>query len=429
MDKRGWGEGIVVVGGQWGDEGKGRIIDILAKDSAVIARFQGGNNAGHSLHFDNKSLVLHLIPCGIVHKHKVAVIGNGVVLDPSVLFEEIASLEKQGFSVTPENLKISRHAHIILPIHKIVDRIREGSPLSHIGTTKRGIGPCYEDKAARFGIRAADLLAPELLRAKLHRLLSNRKGIDLESPEFQQILNYGADLKPFLCDTGEYLEEQLRAGARVLFEGAQGSLLDIDHGTYPFVTSVSCVASQAGAGSGIGAHWLKEVLMVSKAYCTRVGEGPFFTELSGKLEALFREQGHEYGATTGRPRRCGWLDLAALKYAKRINGATGLIITKIDVLAGLGPIKVATSYQSGEHKDLSYSEAIELFNQGFEIQPNYKEFGEISQMPSIIRTREDLPINLQGMLSFVEEELSLPIKMISFGPKRGQEIALSSLGS
>lgn len=429
MDKRERGEGIVVVGGQWGDEGKGRIIDILAKDSPVIARFQGGNNAGHSLHFDNKSLVLHLIPCGIVHKDKVAVIGNGVVLDPSVLFEEIASLEKQGFPVTPENLKISRHAHIILPIHKIIDRIREGSPLLHIGTTKRGIGPCYEDKVARFGIRAGDLLFPELLRTKLHRLLANRKGIDQESPEFtQQVLNYGAELKPYLCDTGEYLDLRLKAGARVLFEGAQGSLLDIDHGTYPFVTSANCVASHAAAGSGIGAQWFKEVLMVSKAYCTRVGEGPFFTEMSGSLEERFREQGREYGATTGRPRRCGWLDLPALKYAQRINGATGLILTKMDVLVGLGPFKVATSYQSGENKDLSYSDAMERFNQGFDVQVNYKEFAGVTEMSSLIRSREDLPHTLQHLLSFLEEELAIPVRMITFGPKRGQELMLSSLG-
>lgn len=425
LSTRASGEGTVVVGGQWGDEGKGRIIDALAQNSDIIARFQGGNNAGHSLHFGGKSLVLHLIPCGIVHQNKMAVIGNGVVIDPNVLFEEISLLEKEGFLVTPENLKISRYAHLILPLHKIIDHMREGNPLSHIGTTKRGIGPCYEDKVARFGIRAHDLLVPDLLRAKLHRLFTARKDLDQESLElFQQLLAFGAKLGPFLCDTGEYLHKAFSQGKRVLFEGAQGSLLDIDHGTYPFVTSANCVASQAATGSGIGSGWLKKVLIVSKAYCTRVGEGPFFTEIHGDLEEKLRQQGHEYGATTGRPRRCGWLDLPALKYAARINGATGLVLTKIDVLAGIGPMSIAISYECDGDKDLTFSEALERYNLGKKVKPHFKEFPAFTEMPNSIRTKTDLPLSLQKMCAFVEEELGIPIVMISFGKERGQEIWL-----
>ena len=309
--------GIVVIGGQWGDEGKGRIVDSLASKSDVIVRFQGGNNAGHSLHFENKSLVLHLIPCGIVRPGKIAVIGNGVVIDPDVLFEEIENLRKLGFTISPDNLKISDRAHIIFSYHKKLDAEREqGSQF--IGTTKRGIGPCYEDKIARFGIRARDLLSEDILRKKIVNNQRSRGFNDDLNHLLSQALGFARQLEPFLCDTGELLEKYLKDDKAVLFEGAQGSLLDVDHGTYPYVTSSNCIAAQAALGSGIGVKWLKEVLLVSKAYCTRVGEGPFFTELEPEQQEKFRERGNEFGATTGRARRCGWLDLSALKYAARL---------------------------------------------------------------------------------------------------------------
>ena len=415
--------GIVVVGGQWGDEGKGRIVDSLALKSDVIARFQGGNNAGHSLHFENKSLVLHLIPCGIVRPNKIAVIGNGVVIDPKVLFEEIANLRKLGLMVSPDNLKISERAHIIFSYHKNLDAEREQGS-QNIGTTKRGIGPCYEDKIARFGIRARDLLSKDILKRKILNNKSSRNFSDDVDSLVSQGCDFGTMLKPFLCDTGELLQKYLQAGKSVLFEGAQGSLLDIDHGTYPYVTSSNCVAAQAAIGSGIGAQWLKEVLLVSKAYCTRVGEGPFFTELEHAQQEKLRERGNEFGATTGRARRCGWLDLPALKYAVRINGATGLVITKIDVLVGLGPIKIATSYNSGAQCDISFSEAMQRHDEGQEITPNYITLPEVNTMPSHIKSLGDFPDSFRALCHLIEEHCEIPITMISFGKERGQELWL-----
>jgi adenylosuccinate synthase len=413
----------VVVGGQWGDEGKGRIVDSLAAKSDVIVRFQGGNNAGHSLHFENQSLVLHLIPCGIVRPDKIAVIGNGVVIDPLVLFEEIACLRALGFNISPKNLKISDSAHIIFPYHKKLDAMREqGSQL--IGTTKRGIGPCYEDKVARFGITVRDLLSPHNLHEKLSNTKNYRGFDDDINSLVSQGLEFGHMLKPFLCDTGELLESYLKAQKSVLFEGAQGALLDIDHGTYPYVTSSNCVAAQAAIGSGIGTKWLQEVLLVSKAYCTRVGEGLFFTELEPALQEKLRQRGNEFGATTGRARRCGWLDLPALKYAVRINGATGLVITKIDVLVGLGPIKIATGYSAGSDRDISFSQAMHRHNEGEKIVANYVTLAAVDEMPSRIRNLDDFPDSFRTLCHLIEEHCEIPITMISFGRERGQELWL-----
>jgi len=415
--------GIVVVGGQWGDEGKGRIVDSLASKSDIIVRFQGGNNAGHSLHFEHQSLVLHLIPCGIVRPGKIAVIGNGVVVDPRVLFEEITKLRKLGFSVSPENLKISDRAHIIFSYHRNLDAERECGSQS-IGTTKRGIGPCYEDKVARFGIRARDLLSKDILRKKIshnQHYRGFREGVDSLVSEGYE---FGQALRPFLCDAGELLENYLKEGKAVLFEGAQGSLLDVDHGTYPYVTSSNCVAAQAAIGSGIGSRWLKEVLLVSKAYCTRVGEGPFFTELDASLQEIFRVKGNEFGATTGRARRCGWLDLPALKYATRINGATGLVLTKIDVLVGLGPIKIATSYSSGSDQNISFSEAMQRHAEGQEITPKYITLPAVNEMPSYLKSLSDFPDSLRALCHLTEEHCEIPITMISYGKERGQELWL-----
>ncbi len=410
------GRGLVVVGGQWGDEGKGRIVDTLSAQSFATVRFQGGNNAGHSLHFDNKSLVLHLIPCGIVRNKQLAIIANGVVIDPEVLLAEMAELKRHNIACSPLNLKISRHAHIILPFHKAIDSQRESEAKNKLGTTKRGIGPCYEYKVARLGLRAEDLLVRSRL---VHKLESISQEAMLD-----QCLAWGDQLGPYLVDSGELIDDLLGQGHQVLFEGAQGALLDIDHGSYPYVTSSNCVAAQAAIGSGIGPGWLKEVLMVSKAYSTRVGEGPFLTELDLASQEIFRKQGNEFGATTGRPRRCGWLDLPALKYAARINGATGLVITKFDILAGLGPIKVATAYRSASGKTISFAEA--MINSPETIEIVYQEFEPVAYMPKINHLA-DMPQSMCQMIELIEKELALPIKMISFGKERGQEIFLSQL--
>lgn len=421
-------QGTVVIGGQWGDEGKGRIVDTLADHCDIVARFQGGNNAGHSLHLPDLSIVLHLIPCGIVRPDKICVIGNGVVIDPEVLFQEMETLSQHGIRCTGENLKIARNAHIIFPFHKLVDSIRENRSESHIGTTKRGIGPCYEDKVARFGITAQDLLHEDILQKKLLNLMHIR-GLNDDHTSFHESFvkakAFGEKLRPFLCDVGEFLENALRQGRRVLFEGAQGSLLDIDHGTYPFVTSSNCIAAQASIGTGIGMKWLGEVLLVSKAYCTRVGEGPFFTECLPKEQDHFRHLGNEFGATTGRPRRCGWLDLPALQYATRINGATGLVLTKVDVLGMLGTIKIGTSYRCGSRKGLTFLDAMELVAQGSMIDVEYLEIPKVSSFPDVVEKISDLPESFQRLVSIVEEALQIPVKMISFGKKRGQELFLS----
>ncbi len=424
MKKKGYG--IVVVGAQWGDEGKGRIVDTLASTCDATVRYHGGNNAGHSLHFNDQSLVLHLIPCGIVREGNIAIIGNGVVIDPEALLKEMDDLRQHGIACTPQNLKISRHAHLILPIHRLIDQQRESEAKSFLGTTKRGIGPSYEDKVARYGIRMGDLLDPKLLEKKLSNLLERHGQKDSRqlSETLQFCLSFGDQLRLFLCDSGETVDNLLKKGARILFEGAQGALLDVDHGTYPYVTSSNCVAAQAAIGSGVGPTAIDEVVMVSKAYCTRVGEGPFLTELNEKEQKLFREKGNEFGATTGRPRRCGWLDIPALSYAARINGATGIIITKFDILEGLGPIKVATSYRDAQQKDLSFSEAMDRTLLGEKIFPVYEEFAPIENISASIKKFDDLPLSFRQICQLIEKEVGVPIIMVSFGKERGQELSL-----
>lgn len=421
-------QGIVVVGGQWGDEGKGRIVDSLAEYSDVVVRFQGGNNAGHSLHIGEQSLVLHLIPCGIMRPGRVCMIGNGVVIDPEVLFKEIEMLNAHGVAVSFDNLRIARNAHIIFPFHKQMDALREAATSFHIGTTKRGIGPCYEDKVGRFGITVADLLSPTTLRKKL-QIAEDRYRAEFgrfEQPFMQHALfdwatSMGDRLAPFMCDVGESLDAMFKQGKRVLFEGAQGALLDVDHGTYPYVTSSNCVAAQAAIGSGVGATRLKEVLLVTKAYCTRVGEGPFFSETSPIEQERFRKLGNEFGATTGRPRRCGWLDIPALKYAARINGASAIAVTKTDILAGLGTIRVGMSYRAGGKTGLTFLEAMQLFHEGETVTMDYQDFAPVGPMPDRIDAWSDLPKTIQDVCRTVEESLEIPIRLISYGRERGQE--------
>lgn len=430
MAQERFGRGIVVVGGQWGDEGKGRIVDALAQDCDVVVRFQGGNNAGHSLHIGGTALVLHLIPCGIMRAGKVSMIGNGAVIDPEVLFQEMEVLLKHGVKCTSDNLKIARNAHVIFPFHKLIDTARENKPGSHIGTTKRGIGPCYEDKVARFGIVTADLLSRPILKKKLENVFNNRRLRDVSSTiTVESLIDWarmmGERLAPFLCDVGDLLHQYLMAGQNVLFEGAQGALLDVDHGTYPYVTSSNCIAAQAAIGSGIGAHWLKEVLLVSKAYCTRVGEGPFFSEAEPIMQERLRNLGNEFGATTGRPRRCGWLDLPALKYAARINGATGLVITKVDILTGLGTVKIGVGYSCQGKKGLSFMEAMQASHEGLSIAMEYQELKSPHAMPSRAEEMSDFPETIRRICAMVEDFVGLPIRIISYGRERGQEFFVS----
>lgn len=422
------GQGIVVVGGQWGDEGKGRIVDSLAETCDVVVRFQGGNNAGHTLHIGEQTVVLHLVPCGIMRPEKICMIGNGVVIDPEVLLEEITMLRKSGVQVTSTNLKIAKNAHIIFPFHKTMDAARESVSSLHLGTTKRGIGPCYEDKIGRLGILAQDLLSPTCLVAKLEKIAALRHHeIALD---FKALLTWASamaeHMAPFLCDVGDELEYHLKSKKRVLFEGAQGALLDVDHGSYPYVTSSNCVAAAAAIGSGIGSKWLNEVLLVTKAYCTRVGAGPFFSETDDAEQAIFRKLGNEFGATTGRPRRCGWLDLPALKYAARINGATGIVLTKVDILTGLENLKLGVDYVVNERRGLSFLDAMHAFHCGEKVKLVYKEFPKVSTIPDHISSMADFPKSLRDLIACMEDFIEIPVRIISYGKKRGQEFVLSS---
>lgn len=417
------GKGIVIVGGQWGDEGKGRLVDIMADSCQAFARFQGGNNAGHTLCIDKKTIVLHLIPCGIVRKNKLCIIGNGVVIDPEVLLEEIAMLNSNGFSCDHKNLKISKNAHVIFPFHKDLDKRREENLTEMIGTTKRGIGPCYEDKAARFGIKINELTNKERIFEKITKIFSERgerkENIDkIRKGYVERACALGEIFQPYLVDAGEMIEEKLFLGEKVLFEGAQGALLDLDHGTYPFVTSSNCVAAQAAIGTGIGPGWLSEILITTKAYCTRVGEGPFITEADLKTQEKWRSQGNEFGATTKRPRRCGYLDLPALKYAARINGATGILLTKVDILTGLGPIKIAIGYENAKN----FSEALSMLENNLTVYPKYLELPKVDEFPNDIFKFIDLPKSIQNLCQLIEDFIGLKIKIISFGKERGQEL-------
>lgn len=417
-----FGRCLVVIGGQWGDEGKGRIVDTLAENSDVVVRFAGGNNAGHTLHIGNDQLVLHLIPCGIMRAEKICIIGNGVVIDPEVLLKEIDMLSKHGVRCDSSNLKISHHAHIIFPFHKSEDAEREARAHTPIGTTKRGIGPCYEYKIARMGITVADLLSVARMRNKFENIRNLQPSISFDIEKMIDLGRSFADrLKPFVTDTGDLLEHYLRDGKRVMFEGAQGSLLDVDHGTYPYVTSSNCVAAAAAIGSGIGPTWFDEILIVSKAYCTRVGEGPFFSEADADEQELFRSLGNEFGATTGRPRRCGWIDLPALKYAARINGATGIILTKIDILAGLNPIKIGMHYTIDGLSDHSFNNAMSAFLEQRPVKMVYKEFSMEGEMPESASSIHDLPRTMQKLIGVVEDYVGIPVRMVSYGPRRGQE--------
>jgi adenylosuccinate synthase len=448
--------GVVIVGAQWGDEGKGKITDLLAERASVIVRFQGGNNAGHTIVREGKEFKFHLIPSGILHSEKACVIGNGVVLDPRVLLGEIDGLKRTGVSVG--NLRISANAHLIMPYHVLLDTAGETKlgKLS-IGTTRRGIGPCYADKALRLGIRVQDLLDEKILRTKIRaalepkqqalrelsvqrRKLRKEAGEEAKGTEaapdlvpdprldlhtmVEEHVNFGHRLEPHIADTAKLCWDALDSDQTVIFEGAQATLLDLDHGTYPFVTSSNPIAGAACVGAGVGPTDITEVWGIAKAYATRVGAGPFPTELHDEVGEQMVERGHEYGTTTGRRRRCGWMDLVALRYAVRLNRMDSLAITKLDVLSGLGPLRVAVRYRSKEGAVLDsfpYHQSI-LHS----ATPEYEELPGFDVDIENCRDEADLPQAARDYLAYISDFVGVPIRLVGVGPDRSQVIWLNS---
>jgi adenylosuccinate synthase len=419
---------VVVIGTQWGDEGKGKVVDWLTDHAQGVVRFQGGHNAGHTLVIGGKKTVLHLVPSGILRGNVTCYIGNGVVLSPSALMEEMDELERAGIAVR-ERLRISSACTLILPYHAALDIARESARgASKIGTTGRGIGPAYEDKAARRAIRVQDLLSPERFSEKLRENLDfhnfvltqylNAQAIDY-SKTHDEALALGARLAPLVADVSAELYRANQEGKNLLFEGAQGTLLDVDHGTYPYVTSSNCVSGAAAAGAGVGPNQLHYVLGITKAYATRVGSGPFPTELENSVGEGLRARGAEYGATTGRPRRCGWFDAAALKRSIQVNGISGLCITKLDVLDGMPEVKVAVAYRmGGKEVDLLPGGAEEASR----CEPIFETFPGWSESTVGVKAFEQLPANAQRYLDRLQSLCGIPVDMISTGPDRDETI-------
>lgn len=418
----------VVIGSQWGDEGKGKIVDLLSSEVDIVARYQGGANAGHTICWDDRTFILHLVPSGIFQDDVTCVIGNGVVIDPVALMEEIDTIRSLGFEVDGR-LLISHNAHLIMPYHKRIETaIERARDAGAIGTTGRGIGPAYVDKFARTGIRVVDLLDRDVLRRKLTRSIEEKNEIlrkvygaeelNVESI-IEEYVEFDKRIDPFVTDTAAYLNGALRNGRRVLAEGAQGSLLDVDFGTYPFVTSSHPTVGGCCTGLGVPPTQIDRVIGIVKAYSTRVGNGPFPTELDDETGEALRRVGQEFGATTGRPRRCGWLDLVALRYTSMINGFTELAITKLDVLSGHERIGVCTAYENEEkttERFPSDHQALESFRPVYEYLDGWSD--DISQSG----TPEDLPASARAYLRFIQDYLSVPIRLISTGPKRSQTI-------
>ncbi len=422
--------GVIIVGAQWGDEGKGKIVDVLTEKADVVARYQGGHNAGHTVVINNEKFVLHLIPSGILHKDKLCIIGNGVVIEPSALIEEINGLKERGVDVG-KNLLISKNAHLIMPYHIAMDNAHEKLRGSRkIGTTGRGIGPTYVDKMARTGIRVVDLYYPKVLKEKLDAnlreinfLLKNRyktKGFTTNGI-LKKYMGYAEKLSRYVADTDIVINDMIAKDRKVLFEGAQGTLLDVDHGTYPFVTSSSAVAGGACTGLGVGPTKISKVLGVVKAYTTRVGGGPFPTEIMGGVGEELRQRGGEYGATTGRPRRCGWLDFVGLRHALRVNGLTGIAITKLDILDALDTIKVCIAYKYGNsiHKD--FPKEFSLLE---EAEPVYEEIEGWKESTVGIKKFEKLPRNARKYIKKIEDTLGVKVDMVSTGQRRDELIML-----
>lgn len=416
---------LALVGAQWGDEGKGKIIDILAEKADMVVRSQGGNNAGHTVVVKGETYKLHLIPSGILYKNTDCIIGNGTVVDPKVVIAEMDGLKKRGIDLS--RLKIDSRAHVILPYHLELDALSEDARgKADIGTTKKGIGPCYMDKAERIGIRMYDLINPTSFKEKLERNVEIKNKLIVKiyggNPvSFDEILkdytNYAKILSPYVCDTSVLIYDAIKANKNILFEGAQGALLDLDVGTYPYVTSSHPVSGGVCVGAGIGPTLIKECLGIAKAYTTRVGKGPFPTELDDEIGEKIRQVGAEFGTTTGRPRRCGWLDAVILRFAVRVNGLTGIALNKLDTLTGIGKLKICTSYKKGEtvvrHFPSDISELAEC-------EPIYIELDGWKEDISGVTNFSDLPKNAQNYIKTIEKEIDCKISMIGVGPQRHQ---------
>jgi len=425
-------QNTTLLGLQWGDEGKAKLIDFLAEKADIVVRFQGGNNAGHTIVVNGEKTVLHLIPSGILHQNTVNLIGNGVVFDMEVFLQEKDRLEARGIDVSPNRLKVSEIVHVIFPYHRLLDIAREKAR-SRIGTTGRGIGPTYGDKAMRLGIRLGELRKPELIKERWAAVFEEKKRQlkELGATEvlkFEEVYSESCKLfqsiEAYLVDSSRYLNESIQNGKKVLFEGAQGSLLDIDYGTYPYVTSSNTIAGFASCGSGVGPSQIGRILGLSKAYCTRVGSGPFPTECKKgadeEIGTWLAEKGNEFGSTTGRARRCGWLDLVALKRARDLNGLDGVALSKVDVLSGLQEVKLATKYQI-DNRELQGFPNFQLD----QVKPIYESFEGWGSLDGISQEK-DFPASLKKFIQRIEDELQTPVVFVSTGPEREQSIIRSS---
>lgn len=425
---------LVILGAQWGDEGKGKITDYLAETAEVVVRFQGGNNAGHTVEVGDVTYKLHLIPSGIINGNKLNIIGNGVAFDPAAFFKEVEYLRAKGLDITEKNLLVSDRAQVIMPYHRVLDRLKEAARGSEdIGTTGKGIGPAYTDKYERSGIRVCDLLSETVLRKKLELnvMEKNRyivevlggEPVDLEAI-YEEYAAYGKRLKPYVKDTSVVLYDEIRKNRKVLFEGAQGMLLDIDYGTYPYVTSSNTTAGGVASGSGIGPNMIEKAIGVTKAYTTRVGKGPFPTELEDETGEWIREKGHEYGTTTGRSRRCGWLDLVIVKTAIRVSGLTSLVLTKIDTLAGLPSIRICTGYRL-------HGQVIDYVPASLEdlalCEPIYEELPGWDDSVATATSMEEMHPNAKRYIERIEALTGIQVSIVSVGPRRDQTFKKASL--
>src|SRR6476646_508598 len=423
---------VVVVGAQWGDEGKGKIVDWLSEQADIVVRFQGGHNAGHSLVIEGSTYKLSLLPSGVVREGKLSVIGNGVVIDPQALIDEIAQLKKQGIVVTPESLRIAENAILILPLHRELDALREADgAATRIGTTKRGIGPAYEDKVGRRAIRFMDLADLPALKPKIERLLAHhnalRRGNGLPeiAPQtvYDELAQLAPQVLPYMDSVWSLLDAKRREGKRILFEGAQGALLDIDHGTYPYVTSSNTVAAQAATGSGLGPNAIDYVLGICKAYTTRVGEGPFPTEQKNEIGRLLGERGHEFGTVTGRPRRCGWFDAVLVRQTVRTSGINGLALTKLDILDGLPEIKVCVAYRL-DGREIDYLPASELAQA--RVEPVYEAVAGWQEQTAHARSWAELPAQAIKYVRRIEELIGCSAVLLSTSPEREDTILMQN---
>lgn len=424
--------GLVLLGAQWGDEGKGKVTDYLAERASMVVRYQGGNNAGHTVVVGDEEFKLRLIPSGILYPDTTCVIGNGVVIDPRVLLKELAYLQEKG--VDTSNLRISERAHVIMPYHVLIDTLdEEAKGDKKIGTTKNGIGPCYMDKSARIGIRIADLMDREEFAERLQNVLAIKNNLLVKlygaepmefEPLYEEYCGYADQLRQYVTDTSLLIDNTLKEGKNVVFEGAQGTLLDLDHGTYPYVTSSNPIASSACVGAGVGPINITQVLGIVKAYTTRVGEGPFPTELSDEIGQALQAKGHEFGTVTGRARRCGWIDMVMLRYAIRLSGITAIALMKLDVLDELETIKICTHYEMDGQRVDAFPTSLKKLGQ---CQPVYEELPGWQCDTSKATTFEELPENAQKYINRIEELTGVKVKIVAVGPKRSETIIREDL--